>query len=193
MGIEPGSTNGAGGRGPAKGWVAIGAAMGGNRSGPSHHLAIDARVRQRGTGEFTQSGVPSFLGGSCGEFPVSLPLRRVADADQARHGADVLPTPTWPPAPSTASPASSPGPRPRRCERQRPRQLPTVEYHENAVVRKVSTVGDVRWRGAKLLAGNGLVGEFVRIEEIDNLVNLWYGAHRIRQIPLDQLRTSGIL
>ena len=87
----------------------------------------------------------------------------------------------------------APATRWRPCERQRPSQLPTVEYPENAVVRKVSTVGDVRWRGAKLLAGNGLVGEFVRIEEIDNLVNLWYGAHRIRQIPLDQLRTSGIL
>lgn len=81
----------------------------------------------------------------------------------------------------------------RPCERRRPLQLPAVEYSENAVLRRVGSVGDVRWRGAKLLAGNGLVGEFVRIEETDNLINLWYGSHCIRQIPRDQLRTSGIL
>ena len=87
----------------------------------------------------------------------------------------------------------APATRWRPCERRRPLHLPTVEYPEGTLLRKVSTVGDVRWRTAKILAGNGLVGEFVRIEEIDNVVNLWYGTHRIRQIPLDQLGTSGIL
>ena len=81
----------------------------------------------------------------------------------------------------------------RPCERRRPAKLPTVEYPDGTVIRKVSTVGDVRWRCAKILAGHGLIGEFVRIEEIDNLVNLWYGTHRIRQIPVDQLRTAGLL
>jgi transposase-like protein len=47
----------------------------------------------------------------------------------------------------------------RPSPRPRPAELPAVEYPAGAVVRKVSTVGDVRWRGYRLLAGRGIVGE----------------------------------
>jgi len=81
----------------------------------------------------------------------------------------------------------------RPSARRRPRQLPRVEYPAGSRLRKVSTVGDVRWRCAKILAGHGLIGEYVQVEEVDDAVVLWYGTHRIRQIPLDQLRADGLL
>jgi transposase InsO family protein len=81
----------------------------------------------------------------------------------------------------------------RPSPRPRPDRLPAIEYPPGAVLRRVSTAGDVRWRCAKLLAGHGLIGEQVRVEEVDGAVVLWYGTHRIRQIPLDQLRNHGLL
>ena len=81
----------------------------------------------------------------------------------------------------------------RTSERVRPNTLPVMEYPSGAVVRRASSGGVIRWRGAKLLAGNGVVGEWVRIEEMGESVGLWYGPYRIRQIPLDQLRNPGLL
>ena len=81
----------------------------------------------------------------------------------------------------------------RPSSRPRPDTLPCIEYPSGALLRRVSTVGDVKWHGAKILAGNGLVGEYVRLEEIDDALVLWYGTHRIRQIPLGQLKTKGLL
>ena len=75
----------------------------------------------------------------------------------------------------------------------RPDTLPAVEHPPGAVLRRVSTVGDVRWRRAKILAGAGLIGEQVRVEEVDSCVVLWYGTHRIRQIPLERLQKPGLL
>lgn len=77
--------------------------------------------------------------------------------------------------------------------RARPARLPDVEYPSGSTVRRASSGGVIRWRGAKLLAGNGVVGEWVRIEQTDSAVELWYGPYRIRQIPLDQLRNPGLL
>ena len=77
--------------------------------------------------------------------------------------------------------------------RQRPAQLPQVEYPAGCILRKVSTSGDVRWRCAKILAGHGLIGEHVRVEQTGDAVILWYGPQQIRQIPLDQLTKQGLL
>ncbi len=81
----------------------------------------------------------------------------------------------------------------RASPRARPARLPEVEYPVGATVRRASSAGVIRWRGAKLLAGNGVVGQWVRIDETDSAVELWYGPYRIRQIPLDQLRNQGLL
>ena len=77
--------------------------------------------------------------------------------------------------------------------RARPGRLPAVEYPSGSVLRRASSGGVIRWRGARLLAGNGVVGEWVRIEQTESAVELWYGPYRIRQIPLDQLRNPGLL
>jgi transposase InsO family protein len=81
----------------------------------------------------------------------------------------------------------------RASARARPARLPDVEYPSGCTLRRASSGGVIRWRGAKLLAGNGVVGEWVRIEQTESAVELWYGPYRIRQIPLDQLRNPGLL
>jgi transposase InsO family protein len=81
----------------------------------------------------------------------------------------------------------------RKSPRVRPEALPAVEYPSGVVLRRVASVGEIRWRNAKVLAGGGLVGEWVRVEETDDSVVLWYGPHRIRQIPLDQFQNRGLL
>jgi transposase InsO family protein len=81
----------------------------------------------------------------------------------------------------------------RPSSRPRPAVLPVIEYPPGAVLRKVAGTGGIRWRRALILAGRGLVGEWVRVEEADGSVALWYGSHRIRQIPLDQLQNKGLL
>lgn len=81
----------------------------------------------------------------------------------------------------------------RPSPRPRPAELPAVEYPPGAVLRKVAGTGGIRWRKALILAGHGLVGDFVRVEEGDGSVTLWYGAHRIRQVPLDRLGDAGLL
>jgi len=77
--------------------------------------------------------------------------------------------------------------------RPRPAALPVIEYAPGAVLRKVAGTGGIRWRRAQILAGHGLVGDFVRVEERDGSVTLWYGSHRIRQIPVDRLQDKGLL
>jgi transposase-like protein len=81
----------------------------------------------------------------------------------------------------------------RPSPRPRPAELPAVEYPAGAVVRKVSTVGDVRWRGYRLLAGRGIVGEYVRIEERDGEVAVSYADHRVRCVATELLRPGVML
>jgi transposase InsO family protein len=81
----------------------------------------------------------------------------------------------------------------RPSPRPRPAALPAVEYPPGAVLRKVAGTGGIRWRNALILAGNGLIGDWVRVEERDGSVTLWYGSHRIRQVPVDRLGDTGLL
>lgn len=81
----------------------------------------------------------------------------------------------------------------RPSARRRPDALPVIEYPPGAVLRRVSSSADIRWRCARVLVGHGLVGEYVRVEESDGTVELWYGTHRLRQVPIDRLRDGGML
>jgi transposase InsO family protein len=71
--------------------------------------------------------------------------------------------------------------------RVRPGKLPPVKYTDDAITRKVNTSGDVRFSGYRILAGRGLVGEFVRIEQTDHALVLYYAHHQIRSLSNDQL------
>ena len=81
----------------------------------------------------------------------------------------------------------------RPSPRPRPPRLPPVEYPAGAFVRIVSTSGDVRWKKYRVLAGRGLVGEYVRIEERDHEVAIFYAWKQIRTIPKDHLKPGRML
>lgn len=71
--------------------------------------------------------------------------------------------------------------------RRRPDMLPEIAYEKDATLRIVSTVGDIRWRRYRVLAGRGLVGQRVRVEETEHELRLHYGPVLIRALRLDEL------
>jgi transposase InsO family protein len=75
--------------------------------------------------------------------------------------------------------------------RPRPSALPEVIYPPGSVLRRVASNGQIRYRGGRVLAGHGLVGEDVRIEEADGCVVVFYTSKEIRRIPLDRFQQSG--
>jgi transposase InsO family protein len=81
----------------------------------------------------------------------------------------------------------------RPSPRPRPDELPPVEYPPGSVLRKVSKVGDINYRGYRILAGYGLIGQDVRIEERDDALVLYYSWKRIRVVPVDRLQRGIML
>jgi len=81
----------------------------------------------------------------------------------------------------------------RRSERPRPQQLPEVHYPPGSVLRRVGSNGLFEYRRRRILAGQGLVGEQVRVEESDGGLVVFYTAKEIRRIALDRLSGSGIV
>ncbi len=77
--------------------------------------------------------------------------------------------------------------------RPRPDRLPEVEYPPGSLVRRVSTVGDVRWKKFRILAGRGLVGQLVRIEEGDHELTMHYAWKRIRSLAYNDLKPDTML
>lgn len=81
----------------------------------------------------------------------------------------------------------------RRSDRVRPSKIPEPRYPAGSVLRKVSTVGDVRWRCKRIMAGRGLVGRAVRVQETDTTVDLYFAHLKIRSIALDDFHGSAML
>ena len=77
--------------------------------------------------------------------------------------------------------------------RPRPATLPEVEYPSGSIIRKVSTSGDVRFGGYRILAGRGLVGQFVRLEDRGHELALFYAQRQIRTLARDQLKPDTML
>lgn len=77
--------------------------------------------------------------------------------------------------------------------RPRPDKLPPLQYPCDAVLRKVSLSGDVRWHCYRILAGYGIIGEYVRVEERDHEVALFYAWKEIRSIPHAALQRDKML
>jgi len=71
--------------------------------------------------------------------------------------------------------------------RQRPPQIPDVEYPEHSSTRVVCHSGRISYRGYQIAAGQGLTGHRVRIEELDEGIAVYYAWKRIRLVPRDQL------
>jgi transposase InsO family protein len=76
----------------------------------------------------------------------------------------------------------------RPSDRRRPPRIPEPAYPVGSVLRKVSTVGDVRWKCRRILAGRGLVDRTVRIHETESSIDLYFAHVRIRSIPFSVLK-----
>ena len=115
------------------------------------------------------------------------PAHFAADLDAWRTGVS---NPLRPPeALGDVPPRARWRPRPRR----RPAARPPVEDPPGAVLRTVGAVGDVRWRGCRLLVGRGRVGEWVQVEDRGHEVVVRYARHAIRRLAADQLHRGRLL
>jgi transposase InsO family protein len=77
--------------------------------------------------------------------------------------------------------------------RRRPDKLPPVEYPPDTVLRKVAAGGDIQWNRYRILAGCGLVGEWIRVEERDHEVALFFATKEIRCLPTANLELRRVL
>lgn len=62
-----------------------------------------------------------------------------------------------------------------------------MAYDAGATLRRVSKRGDVSWRSRRIVVGEGLAGEEVRIEETQARLCVYYSWKQVRAIPLDAL------
>jgi transposase InsO family protein len=81
-------------------------------------------------------------------------------------------------------------------ERKRPGTLPSISYTPGAILRKVSQVGDISYRQARIVVGRAIARQFVEIRPTEQDARVYYGWKAIRVIPNDQLskpRTNKII
>ena len=71
--------------------------------------------------------------------------------------------------------------------RKRPDAVPPVTYDGDATLRKVSQVGDVWYRQARIFVGRALARQFVEIRQHEHDARVYYGWKTIRVIPNEQL------
>ena len=79
----------------------------------------------------------------------------------------------------------------RRSTRPRPVALPEIEYPAGAVLRRVSQVGDIHYRGVRIGLSRSLQRQFVRIEDRDDEVAVYYAWKLLRVIGHAQLIGRG--
>jgi transposase InsO family protein len=77
--------------------------------------------------------------------------------------------------------------------RPRPPRLPDIEYDHGVTTRRVCQGGIVQYRGFRFIAGAGLAGERVALQEEAHEIRLRYGHYTFRQIPTNLLTTDHIL
>jgi transposase InsO family protein len=68
----------------------------------------------------------------------------------------------------------------RPSPRRRPAVVPAVEYPAGAELRVVGHAGAIRYRQARILVGQGLAGERVRVVETGPQVEVYYATYRVR-------------
>ena len=86
-----------------------------------------------------------------------------------------------------------PASRYRPSPRPRPKALPEVTYASGEETRRVCKEGLIRFHRARILVGRGLTGQLVRLEETDQELLVHYADHKVRQLKLDELKTSHVL
>jgi len=78
----------------------------------------------------------------------------------------------------------------RPSPRPRPAHLPNVEYPVGSILRRVQPAGCISYRSCRLLVGAGLAGQYVRLEEQEPVLQIFYGDYPLRPIPLDQVKAQ---
>lgn len=76
----------------------------------------------------------------------------------------------------------------RPSNRPRPDRLPEVEYPSGSVLRRVQSAGCISYHSCRILIGTGLAGQYVRLEERDQHLRIFYDWYLLRPIPLDRLK-----
>lgn len=76
--------------------------------------------------------------------------------------------------------------------RVRPADLPGVSYAAGSVLRKVAHGGDISWRGYRILVGQGIAREDVRVEDRDHEVRIYFAWKEIRRIGHTELTKDGV-
>jgi transposase InsO family protein len=79
----------------------------------------------------------------------------------------------------------------RASDRQRPAQLPPVEYAPGALLRKVWANGAIHIRGCRVHVGEGIAGEHVQLTDTGAAFGIQYAGHTIREVPWDDLHRDG--
>jgi transposase InsO family protein len=79
----------------------------------------------------------------------------------------------------------------RRSLRRRPAMLPEIVYDDNAVLRKVSQVGDIHFARVRIGVARSLAGQYVRIEEREHEIGVFYAWKELRTIAREQLAGRG--
>jgi transposase InsO family protein len=80
----------------------------------------------------------------------------------------------------------------RRSPRRRPPRMPPVDYPTDAVLRRVSRGGDISFNSFRILAGTGLAGEFVRVEDRGHEIALFYSWKQFRVLAASQLHRHNL-
>lgn len=93
----------------------------------------------------------------------------------------------WRPVYNAVRPHEALGDEPPVCRwrpssRPRPAAVPEISYPADAELRTVGQAGDIRYRRARVLVGQGLVGQRVRVVEAVGHLEVYYGSHRVRHI-----------
>ena len=81
----------------------------------------------------------------------------------------------------------------RPSPRPRPPKLPEVVYPSGSTLRRVSTMGTIRWLYYRIQAGAGLAHQYVRIEDRGHEVAVFYAWKEIRVIATQALREDTLL
>jgi hypothetical protein len=68
-----------------------------------------------------------------------------------------------------------------------------VVYPPGSILRKVGAAGDICWRCDRILAGQGLAGQWVHLEERAEGVALFDAWKEIRGVPTSLLRQRTLL
>jgi transposase InsO family protein len=79
----------------------------------------------------------------------------------------------------------------RRSHRRRPATLPEISYDRDAVLRKVSQVGGIHFHRVRIAVARSLAGQYVRVEEREHEIGVFYAWKELRTIARDRLVGRG--